>query len=216
MQGRIARIGFSRLAQGMAPPVAKTVALLLLLATMTLAACGGDDADLLPGRTAGEINANLDAVRQLSDEGDCVGAESAAQQVAEQVEALEEIDPRLKRALREGAARLQEVVGECEAEEEEEEAEPTEEEGAEFGAEGEEEARGRNRDRGEDGGGGQGRGKAKGGGREEGPPPSQGKGERESGGKAETPAKPETPAEGGGEPPSGGIEPGTPVEGEEE
>ena len=50
-------------------------------AALTLVACGGEDAKLLPGETAREITANLDTVQQLSDEGDCVGAESAAQQV---------------------------------------------------------------------------------------------------------------------------------------
>ena len=38
-------------------------------------ACGGEDAKLLPGDTAREITANLDTVKQLADEGDCVGAE---------------------------------------------------------------------------------------------------------------------------------------------
>jgi len=77
-------------------------------------ACGGEDAKLLPGETAREITANLDTVRQLSDEGDCVGAESAAQQVGEQIEALEGVDPKLKRALEDGAARLEEVIAGCE------------------------------------------------------------------------------------------------------
>jgi hypothetical protein len=83
-------------------------------AALTLAACGGEDAKLLPGETAREITANLDTVQQLSDEGDCIGAESAAQQVGEQIEALEGVDPKLKRALEEGAVRLEEVIASCE------------------------------------------------------------------------------------------------------
>ncbi|MEX0973140.1 MAG: hypothetical protein WDZ46_07765 [Solirubrobacterales bacterium] len=83
-------------------------------AALALVACGGEDAKLLPGETAREITANLDTVQQLSDEGDCVGAESAAQQVGEQIEAVEGVDPKLKRALEGGAARLQEVIAECE------------------------------------------------------------------------------------------------------
>jgi hypothetical protein len=101
----------SRLGQ-MAPR--SLLALALAAAVPALAACGGEDAKLLPGGTAREITANLDTVQQLSDEGDCVGAESAAQQVGEQIEALQEVDPKLKRALEEGAARLEEVIARCE------------------------------------------------------------------------------------------------------
>jgi hypothetical protein len=83
-------------------------------AALALISCGGEDAQLLPGETAREITANLDTVQQLSDEGDCVGAESAAQQVGEQIEALEGVDRKLKRALEDGAARLEEVIAGCE------------------------------------------------------------------------------------------------------
>lgn len=83
-------------------------------ATVALVACGGEDAKLLPGETAREITANLDTVKQLTDEGDCVGAESAAAQVSEQIEELGGVDHRLKQALQEGAARLNEVIAECE------------------------------------------------------------------------------------------------------
>ncbi len=94
---------------------APTLALGLAAAAMVaLAACGGEDAKLLPGETAREITANLDSVKQLSDEGDCLGAESAAAQVSEQIEELGGVDHRLKLALREGAARLNEVIAECE------------------------------------------------------------------------------------------------------
>jgi len=81
---------------------------------LTLVACGGEDAKLLPGETAREITANLDTVQQLSEEGDCLGAESAAQQVGEQIEALRGVDTKLKRALEEGATRLEEVISTCE------------------------------------------------------------------------------------------------------
>lgn len=95
----------------LAPPL---LAILLGSASLALASCGEEDAQLLPGGTSREITANLDTVEQLADEGDCLGAESAAQQVSEQVEVLEGVDPRLKRALEDGAERLNEVVGECE------------------------------------------------------------------------------------------------------
>lgn len=92
-----------------------TLALALAVAAaLGLVACGGENAKLLPGETAREITANLDTVQQLSAEGDCLGAESAAQQVGEQIEALEGVDQKLKRALEDGAARLEEVIAGCE------------------------------------------------------------------------------------------------------
>jgi len=93
---------------------APTLALgLAAAAIVSLTACG-EDAKLLPGETAREITANLDSVKQLSDEGDCLGAESAAAQVSEQIAELGGVDHKLKLALREGAARLNEVIAECE------------------------------------------------------------------------------------------------------
>jgi hypothetical protein len=87
---------------------------LAIVAAMALASCGGrSDADLLPGNTANEITANLDTVRDLADNGDCTGAQSAAQQVSDQVDALGGVDKRLKQALRDGAERLNEVVANC-------------------------------------------------------------------------------------------------------
>jgi hypothetical protein len=97
-------------------PAASPLALALAAAAIALASCGEEDARLLPGGTAREITANLDTVERLADEGDCLGAESAALQVSEQVEALEGVDKRLKRALEDGAARLNEVVAGCEEE----------------------------------------------------------------------------------------------------
>lgn len=83
-------------------------------ATVALAACGGEDAKLLPGETAREITANLESVKQLADEGDCVGAESAARQVSEQIEGLNGVDRKLKQALQGGAERLNEAIAGCE------------------------------------------------------------------------------------------------------
>lgn len=86
-----------------------------VVATLGLASCGGGEARLLPGETARQITANLDTVKQLAGEGNCAGAASAARQVSEQVEALGGVDAKLKQALREGAARLNQVVAGCEA-----------------------------------------------------------------------------------------------------
>lgn len=113
---------FSRLAW-MGRSRAIPLALVLgLLAAATLSACGSEDSpDLLPGETASEITANLDLVEDLVAAGDCIGAENAAAAVSGQVEALTEVDEELQEALAKGAARLNEVVGECsEAPEEDE------------------------------------------------------------------------------------------------
>ena len=105
---------FSRLGRMPRFPQSSLALALALAAGLGLVACGGEDAKLLPGETAREITANLDTVQQLSGEGDCVGADSAAQQVGEQIEALEGVDPKLKRVLEDGAARLEEVIAGCE------------------------------------------------------------------------------------------------------
>jgi hypothetical protein len=105
---------FSRLATVLrlaALPLALALSVALALA---LASCGGEDAKLLPGTTATEISENLDAVKQLASEGECIGAADAADQVSAQVEALNGVDPKLKQALERGATRLDEVVTTCE------------------------------------------------------------------------------------------------------
>ncbi|HVC07800.1 MAG TPA: hypothetical protein VND98_09485 [Solirubrobacterales bacterium] len=85
-----------------------------VLAAVALASCGSaSNAKLLPGNTASEITRNLEEVRQLAQSGECVGAESAAQQVSSQIDSLGGVDKSLKQALREGAARLNEVVRKC-------------------------------------------------------------------------------------------------------
>lgn len=96
------------------------------IAAVGLVSCGsGDDANLLPGTTAEEIEANLDRVEQLAAEEDCFGAEDAVAEVAGEVEELEGVDVKLKAALEEGTAKLSEVVGRCEEETTEEETEPS-------------------------------------------------------------------------------------------
>lgn len=105
---------FSRLARVRRARLPSLALLAGALIALGLSACGGEDAKLLPGETAREITANLDTVKQLAGEGDCVGAESAVQQVGEQIEALAGVDPKLKRALEQGAGRLEEVIASCE------------------------------------------------------------------------------------------------------
>jgi outer membrane biosynthesis protein TonB len=184
------------------------VAALGALAAAALYACGGEDAKLLPGETAREITANLESVQQLSDEGDCIGAEGAAQQVSEQVEALGGVDRKLKEALSDGADRLMEVVDECE-EEEPEELAPTEvpttqedeqraDEEAEKREEKEQEKAEKEREKEE---------------REEEKAPLPPEGEKPGKGPPET--SPPTTPPGHEETSSGGVEPGSPVGGEE-
>ncbi len=181
---------------------------LVALATLGLAACGEEDAQLLPGGTAREITANLDTVQQLSDEGDCVGAESAAQQVGEQIEALEGVDRKLKQALEDGAARLEEVIVECE-EATTESVAPAEipPEDEEEDEEADEKERKPKPDKGEE------KPDAP-----EGspslPPQAEGEGKGlEKGGSP--PTEEEAPKEGGAESPSGGVSPGSPAGGGE-
>ncbi|HEX6667362.1 MAG TPA: hypothetical protein VF081_12290 [Solirubrobacterales bacterium] len=173
---------------------------LVACAALGLSACGGGGGDdLLPGETASEINSNIDAVERLVGEGDCVGAEDASATISGQVESLTEVNAKLKQALGEGAARLNEVVAECEEEPEEETIEtiePEETEGIEDEEKPEKEKPEKDaEEKAEEGG--------------EGPtlpPQSNGKGEEKGGGPPEE--EPET------ETPSGGVSPGAAVEGE--
>lgn len=96
------------------------------VSAVALVSCGGDgDAKLLPGTTASQIESNLDQVDQLVAAGDCLGAENAVAEVTAEVEELNDVAAKLKAALREGTAKLSEVVGRCEEESAEEETEPT-------------------------------------------------------------------------------------------
>lgn len=174
---------------------------------LALTACGEEDAQLLPGETAREITANLNAVKQLADEGDCAGAESASAQVSEQVAALTGVDPQLKRALEEGTTRLGEVISGCEEtateaiapatippETEEEEEEPSEDEKAKKQKPKEKEPAAESPAT---------------------PPPLPPQAEGEAKGRPpsepEVPSEPEAPEE----TPSGGVSPGSPAEGED-
>jgi hypothetical protein len=92
---------------------ASIVCALAVAAALVLSACGGSSSELLPGKTAEQINTNLDQVRAFVAEGDCAGAEDAVNQVSEEVDALGGVDKKLKAALREGTTRLGQVVSSC-------------------------------------------------------------------------------------------------------
>lgn len=84
-------------------------------AALALVSCGASsDNGLLPGNTASEIVDNLDKVEQLNADGNCLEASSAADEVGLQVAELgNAVDPRLRRALRRGARRLQALTADC-------------------------------------------------------------------------------------------------------
>lgn len=184
------------------------VLLALLLggaSALALVSCGGgSNADLLPGTTASEIESNLDQVNQLAAEGDCIGAEDAVAEVAFEVEELQGVDRKLKAALQEGAAKLSEVVSECEETSEETEPAPeTDVEGEELeekkpkkekpGKEAKEPAEPKEEATEPEEG-------------PELPPQSNGKGEEKGKGEPAPPEAEETP-------PSGGVGPGVEAEG---
>jgi hypothetical protein len=173
---------------------------------VALVSCGGgNDAELLPGTTADQIESNLDQVDQLAGEGDCIGAEVTAE-----VEELQGVDLKLKAALEEGTAKLSAVVGRCE-EETSEETEPTLETTVEAdeleeeekkpkkdkqAEKEEEEAAEQEEEAAEDEG-------------PDLPPPSNGKGEENGQGGGEPPVEAEPPEE---TPSSGGVGPSVGVE----
>jgi len=185
------------------------VFLLGATSAVALVSCGGsEDADLLPGTTADQIESNLTEVKELSDAEDCIGAESAVAEVTAQVEELQGVDSRLKAALEEGTERLSIVVGRCEEETTEEETEPTLETDVEAEVEDDEkpdkEKPGKDEEKSsepeEDPSENEG---------PELPPQSNGKGEEKGGGGESTPPA-EPPAE--ETPPSGGVGPSVGVE----
>jgi hypothetical protein len=123
---------------------AASLVLAALAVGLLLSACGGGGSDeLLPGTTADQITSNLDQVRESYEAGDCEGAEEGVAKVSTEVDELGKVDAQLKKALRQGAAKLSEVVSTCgeaeKAEEQKAEEEAFEEEQSQLEAE--EEAR---------------------------------------------------------------------------
>jgi hypothetical protein len=101
---------------------AASLLLAALAVGLLLAACGGGNGELLPGTTADQITSNLNQVRESVNEGNCEQAEDAVVEVMNDVDALQKVDAQLKSALKQGAAKLSEVVSTCSAEEETENA----------------------------------------------------------------------------------------------
>jgi hypothetical protein len=116
---------------------AATLLLAALAAGLLLAACGsGGNNALLPGTTASQIESNLDQVRSNAEEGNCEAAEDASAEVSTEIDELQKVDKELKAALKQGAAKLSEVLGSCGLKEEEaEQAKADEEEQANLEAE---------------------------------------------------------------------------------
>ncbi len=102
-------------------------AALLLLAALAvgvlLSACGGSGSgELLPDPTAAQITSNVDQVQESFENGDCEKAETVVAQVRTEFDDLHQVDVNLKKALKNGAAKLSEVVSSCGVAEEEAEA----------------------------------------------------------------------------------------------
>ncbi len=107
---------------------AATLLFAALAAGLLLAACGsGGSSELLPGTTANQIESNLDQVRSSAEEGNCEAAEDAVAEVSTEVDGLQKVDKELKAALKQGAAKLSEVVSSCGLKEEEAEQAKAEE-----------------------------------------------------------------------------------------
>ncbi len=169
-----------------------------------LASCGGgSDADLLPGTTADQIEANLNQVEELAAEEDCIGAENAVATVTAEVEELEGVDLRLKAALQEGTERLSVVVGRCDEETTSEETEPELETNVEPEVEDEKKPKKEKPEK-EEKEPAEKEEPAEGGGPEL-PPQSNGKGEENGGGEPPAETEEETPSS-GGVGPSVGVE----------
>jgi chromosome segregation ATPase len=108
---------------------AASLLLAALAAGLLLAACGSSSNDeLLPGTTAKQIESNLDQVRSNAEEGNCEAAEDAVAEVSTEIDGLQKVDKELKKALKQGAAKLSEVVGSCGVKEEEAEQAKADEE----------------------------------------------------------------------------------------
>ena len=102
---------------------AAALILAALAVGLLLSACGGGgNGELLPGTTADQITSNLDQVQTSYESGDCEKAETAVAQVSTEVDGLNKVDVELKKALKNGALKLSEVVNNCGAAEEAEEA----------------------------------------------------------------------------------------------
>lgn len=102
---------------------AAALILAALAVGLLLSACGGGgNGELLPGATADQITSNLDQVQASYESGDCERAETAVAQVSTEVDDLNKVDVELKKALKNGALKLSEVVNSCGAAEEAEEA----------------------------------------------------------------------------------------------
>jgi hypothetical protein len=102
---------------------AAALILAALAVGLLLSACGGGgNGELLPGTTADQITSNLDQVLASYESGDCEKAEDAVAQVSTEVDDLNKVDVELKKALKNGALKLSEVVNSCGEAEEAEEA----------------------------------------------------------------------------------------------
>ena len=89
-----------------------------LAGLLGVAGCADDSSDRerLPARTASELRSNLDTIEQQVDAGDCTGAGTQAETMAQNASELpQRVDDELQEALLAGVERLQELIDErCE------------------------------------------------------------------------------------------------------
>ncbi len=86
---------------------ALTTALALGLAcALLVSSCGGSSGTLSSARST-EINDLLDQIQELADSGDCEGAGSLSQKVAQTIQARSDIDSKLRSSLVDGLERIQ-------------------------------------------------------------------------------------------------------------
>jgi flagellar biosynthesis GTPase FlhF len=112
---------------------AATLVFAALAVGLLLSACGGGSNDkLLPAPTADQINSHLDQVRASAQAGECEKAEEGVANVSTEVDDLGNVDVRLKKAMRQAAAKLSDVVSTCKAQEEEAEQKAEESEQGEL------------------------------------------------------------------------------------
>jgi hypothetical protein len=95
--------------------IALALAAALAIAGVALSACSsGDDNDkLLSQQSASRLQGSLEGVQQRVDAGDCEGAATQAAALRQQVDGLpRRVSGKLRRALADGADRLQTLIGE--------------------------------------------------------------------------------------------------------
>ena len=90
----------------------RTCALALAACALALTACGGDEEGTIPQEPGQQLLAQLQAVRQAIDSGQCDAAQASAVELATNLSALpEDVDPAVRAALVDAGANLTALAG---------------------------------------------------------------------------------------------------------